>query len=90
MTLWKLTPVDLKDPNWEASSHRGMAIVRADSEDEAREVAEKAFGVKTRFNPGDGPRFPPWKRPNLVTAERTDDERFDADGPPELLYPPVE
>ena len=25
MPVWKLTPTDLADRNWEASSHRGMA-----------------------------------------------------------------
>jgi Flp pilus assembly protein TadD len=49
MVLWELRPVDLADPNWEASSYRGVAIVRARSENAARRAAQDAFGVKTRF-----------------------------------------
>jgi hypothetical protein len=36
MPLWKLRPLDLSDPNWEASSHRGVVIVRAPDEETAR------------------------------------------------------
>jgi hypothetical protein len=45
MTIWQLSPVDLSDPNWQASSHRGPAIVRAPDEKTARDVAQSAFGV---------------------------------------------
>ena len=62
MPLWKLQPLDLSDPNWEASSHRGLVIVRAPDEDSARDEARRAFGVKTRFSPGAGVTAPPWKR----------------------------
>ena len=30
LAIRRLTPVDLDDPSWEASSHRGAAIVRAE------------------------------------------------------------
>ena len=43
MPVWRLTPLDLVDPSWEASSHRAMAIVRAPTETLAREEAQKAF-----------------------------------------------
>ena len=87
MPLWRLTPIDPTDPNWEASSHRGPAVVRADDEDEARHVAQEAFGVKTRFVPGKGVLAPPWLRPNLVRVEEIEDERFDPEGPTEVLDP---
>jgi hypothetical protein len=87
MPLWELTPVDLLDPNWEASSHRGRVIVRAVNEDAARDKAERAFGVKTRFKPGAGVRSPPWKRPALVKAEVIRDERYEEKGPAEILFP---
>ena len=51
MPVWKLTPIDLDDPNWEASSHRSAAVVRAPDEDAARAAAAKAFDVATRFPP---------------------------------------
>ncbi len=86
MFIWRLSPIDLADPNWEASSHRAAAIIRAASEKAAREVAQKAFGVKTRFNHS-GPVITPWKRAEMVRAERIHDERYDPDGPPEVLSP---
>lgn len=89
MALWKLTPVDPADANWQASSHRELAIVRADNERAARELAQKAFGVKTRFTPGAGVTAPPWLREELVTAERIHDARWDENGAPEMLEPSV-
>ena len=90
MAIWRLCPIDLSDPNWEASSHRAAVIVRAPDETTAREVAEAAFGVKTRFRPGTGIVAPPWKRAELVAVERITDERFEADGPSVLLSPSFE
>ena len=87
MALRKLTPIDLKDPNWLASSHRGRILARAPTEAAAREVAERAFGVKTRFAPGAGVTVPPWTRASLVRAERIDDKRYDPEGPMEVLDP---
>jgi len=90
MAIWRLCPLDLSDPNWEASSHRAVVIVRAPDENAARDVAEAAFGVKTRFRPGAGIVAPPWKRPELVAVERITDERFETDGPSVVLSPSFE
>lgn len=87
MALWKLTPIDLLDPNWEASSHRGMAIVRAPGEAAARAAAAQAFDVPTRFPPGTPVRVPPWTRDTLVKAEAVEDDRYDARGPTQVLEP---
>jgi len=87
MPIWELTPVDPLDPNWEASSHQGRVIVRALNEETARDQAETAFGVKTRFPPGAGVKAPPWKRPALVRAEIIRDERYEEKGPTEILFP---
>ena len=87
MPIWRLTPIDAEDPNWEASSHRGLVVVRARSEASAREAAEKAFGVPTRFPPGKGMRVPPWMRSELVRAEIIDSPIYPAEGPTEVLEP---
>lgn len=87
MRLWKLTPIDLLDQNWEASSHRGQAIVRAPDEAAARAAAAEAFDVATRFPPGAGVRVPPWTRASLVKAEEIIDRRFDLQGPVQILDP---
>jgi hypothetical protein len=87
MAIWHLTPVDLDDPSWEASSHRGAAIIRAESEDAAREIAQQAFGVKTRFPPQHRIVSTPWKRAELVRAEHVSDARFEEEGPAQVLFP---
>jgi osmotically-inducible protein OsmY len=89
MAIWQLSPVDLSDPNWEASSHRGSAIVRAPDEKSAREVAQSAFGVATRFR--HHPRLiVPWMRAELVHASHIEDQRFDPEGPSGVLVPSFE
>ncbi len=87
MAVWALTPLDLTDANWEASSHHGPVVVRAPNEQEARAVAAQAFDVKTGFRPGQGVLFPPWTRAALVRAERVADPRFATEGPAEVLEP---
>jgi hypothetical protein len=87
MAIWKLTPLDLSDPNWISSSHRAIAIVRAADEAGARAVAEKAFGVPTHFKPGGGIHYPPWTRSALVKAELIEDPRYDPEGPSSVLEP---
>jgi hypothetical protein len=87
VALWRLRPIDPSDPSWQASSHRGAVLVRAPSEEAARRVAAQAFGVKFRFPPNHGPIFPPWTRPQLTRAERVRDDRFEPNGPTELLEP---
>jgi len=87
MAIWKLTPIDLLDANWEASSHRGAAIVRAPDEAAARAAAAKAFDVATRFPLGTGVRVPPWTRANLVKAEAVVDPRYEDRGPTQILDP---
>ncbi len=87
MPLWELLPVDPRDPNWEASSYEGRIVVRAPNENAARDEAERAFGVKTRFKPGAGVKAPPWKRPALVKAEIIHDDLYEEEGPTEILFP---
>ncbi len=89
MTIWKLTPIDLLDPNWNASSHRGPVVVRARDEKDARSLAAKAFDVATRFPPQAGVETPPWTRASCVKAERIKDERYPVRGPAEVLEPTV-
>lgn len=87
MGIWKLTPVDPSDPNWQASSHRGAVIVRATNERIARHTAARAFDVASRFPPRAGMHAPPWMRPALVRAERIENPLYAPDGPPEVLDP---
>jgi hypothetical protein len=87
MFIWKLVPNDLDDPSWQGSSHRGPVVVRAPDEERAREEAQKAFGVPTRFPPGSAYALAVWKRRELVAAEVVPPGRFDPEGPIALLEP---
>ena len=87
MAIWKLTPLYLLEANWEASSHRGIVIVRAPVEAAARAAAAEAFDIVTRFPPGARVRVPPWTRTTLVKAEKITDRRYDPHGPVEILDP---
>ncbi len=87
MRIWRLEPLHVEDPNWEASSHRGAVVVRAPSETVARELAQKAFGVKTRFAPTKGMHVPPWLRPDLVRANVIESAVYPLEGPDEVLEP---
>lgn len=89
MTVWRLTPVDLLDPSWNASSHRAAVVVRARNEAAARALAAKTFSVTTRFPPGRGIHAPPWTRTSLVRAEPIKEDRYPAKGPAEVLDPIV-
>ena len=87
MAVWQLTLIDLLDPDWEASSYCGWVLVRARSAAAARVLAAKSFTVATRFPPSGSMKAPPWTRPFLVKAERTEDARYPAKGPDEVLDP---
>ena len=88
MTVWILRPVDLADPNWEASSHRGPVMVRAPNARKAQAIAARAFDIKTGFR-SKGMRFPPWQRSALVSIARVHDPRFDEEGATEVLEPVI-
>ena len=87
MPIWKLTPLDLRDPIWEASSRQEVAIVRARGEADVRATAAKAFDVETRFSPRKGQRFPPSTRTELVKVEHIEDKRCEAEGSAAVLDP---
>jgi hypothetical protein len=87
MPIWRLIAVDFRDPNWEASFHRGSVVARAPGESTAREAAQAAFGVQTRFPSTKGLRVPPWMRVELVRADNINSPLYSADGPTEVLQP---
>ena len=47
MTLWTLIPVDLTDPNWEASVRRGTVDVCAPDEEAARDPVRATQSRRT-------------------------------------------
>lgn len=87
MQIWRLLPVDLESHHWAASSHRGTAVVRAESESNARKMTARAFGRATRVVPGKEVNIIPWDHPHLVSAELFEDSPFNIEGEEEILDP---
>lgn len=86
MPVYRLIPVDPSDPAWQASAHRGGALVRAGSEGRARELALLAFAVAVDVRAGRG-QTPPWRDPGKVHARVAGDVPYPADGPEGVLEP---
>jgi hypothetical protein len=84
MRLWHLIPVDLLAIAWSMTSYKGPVVVRAGSEQQARELACRdlsAADVPLAADVG-----PPWIRPEVVRAEPLeDDQRYPAAGKPGVL-----
>jgi hypothetical protein len=78
--VYRLTPVYLTDLDWQASTHRGEAIVRAASEAEARDLATRAFTAR-------GVAQSPWNYAYAVEVRVLDDGHYPAEGPPGVLEP---
>lgn len=87
MTIWKLTPIRLDARDWEASTYRGEVIARGSSEEEARNLASKAFLVATSRTVGKRVRLSPWKQPDLVACAELKESDYNLDGEPEILEP---
>lgn len=86
--LWRLDPVDLAHPDWEASIHRGPAVVRAPDERSARWVATFAFVIATSRRPGEDTRINPWRQPERVTATAVDDPSIPLIAAAAVIDPP--
>jgi hypothetical protein len=84
MRVWHLIPVDLQAAAWTATVYKGPVVVRAASEQQARELVRDDFSnsglpVATAVDP-------PWTRAEVVRAEPIeDDPRYPAAGGPEIL-----
>ena len=79
--IFSLTSLDLDNANWEISSHRGPAIVRVGNEREAREVAARAFDVKTGLQAREKCAHSALDATNAGEVERFNDPRFNGEGP---------
>ena len=84
MPIWRLTPLDLTSPYWAASQHTSTAVIRAETERDARQAAMQAFG---REVPGIPWHANPWCQLALVACELLDASGYPATGPPAILAP---
>ena len=88
MPVYRLTPVNLNDPNWRASIHRAVAVIRAGSEEQARSLASKAFNTTLApSSPGGKIATPLWQHSYAVRAEVVQDQRYGSEGPAGILEP---
>lgn len=89
MPIWELTPIDSNHPNWRASMHTKPAVIRAPSEERAREIAAQAFREAAEREPGEiGPiPTPPWGDEGLVRCRRLEESVYSEDGPEAILKP---
>lgn len=87
MPVWRLTPVNLTDPDWSGSSWKAPVIVRAPSEKDARRMAKRRFLTSPRKLNGRHPAANPWKQPVLVLAEQIHNPRWPVEGPAGVLVP---
>ncbi len=89
MALWKLAPINLDHPRWEAGAYRGTVIVRAPNETAARQAATEKF-YKPMVRP-DGYliRLSPWKDDPedaaLLEVTPIEDDLYEGEGPTEVL-----
>ena len=87
MPVWRLEPIDLTSEHWATSTHKSVAIVRAPSEDIARQQATRAFGIMAVSRSAEA-LFSPWGQNNLVRCTRIERSEFREDGPATILEPP--
>lgn len=88
MQVYRLSPINPNDPNWRASTHRDVAVVRASSEEQARSLAAEAFDTTlARSWPGGKIATPLWRHSHAVRAEVVQDPRYRPEGPAGILEP---
>ena len=88
MPLWRLTPTDSSNRNWQFSSHKGPVVVRAPDADMAKKAAARVFGAGSEQAIADGEGEVPWLRRGLVEVDEIADDRFTVHGEVEILDPP--
>jgi hypothetical protein len=88
MPIWKLQPTEHASDDWTTSLHRGAAIVRAPTEDLARQIAAEAFSMPVASAAERARLFSPWTQRELVRCFRLEQSTFSEDGPPTILDPP--
>ncbi len=91
MALWELTPINLDHPRWEAGAYKGTVTVRAPNETAARRAATQKFYKPMVTLVGYLIRLSPWKDDPedaaLVEVTPIEDDRYEAEGPTEVLEP---
>ena len=85
--IWRLTPIDLKPDDWLRSTHKKEVLLRADGEDQARDLAAAAFDQAAGKDLGSPLPTRPWLQPALVKCETVIDGERSHVGPPGIFEP---
>src|SRR3954452_13331571 len=85
MKIWRLLPVDPHSEAWRGSTHKGPALVRAETARRARELATARFtgDVSRRMSAAASP----WDDDAMVRAEAAAEVLHPQDGPEGVLEP---
>jgi hypothetical protein len=85
MKVWQLLPVDPQLEAWRGSTHKGPALVRAETARRARELATARFtGDASRRS---STAASPWDDDAMVRAEAAAEALHPQDGPEGVLEP---
>jgi len=87
MKIWKLSPLDIDFAGWCFSIHKGDAIVRAEDEEEARNIATQHFRIAAKKVPGQETPLNPWNYSTVVKCIELDNSKYSTDDPAGLLEP---
>lgn len=88
MAIWKLLPTKKESPDWDQSTYRGVVIVRAENEQEARLCAMQRFTTAVeKLRRVQETRTCPWTQSELVTCEQVVGSNHPPDGASIVLEP---
>lgn len=87
MNIYKLIPIEGGFGDWEQSAYKGLVVVRAASEGDARIIAASAFGIARNVIAGAETKYGPWLDSQSVHCELVSDNSYPNDGPQRILMP---
>ncbi len=87
--IFKLVPVDPSMPHWRMSTYSGVVLIRAESDERARDIAALAFSIAACVVPGHENAYLPWRHPELVVCHVVADTKYSDVGDEEILVPEV-
>ncbi len=87
MSIWELTPINSTDTNWRTSRYNEPVVIRAPSEERAREIAVLTFQRAAEREPGETVPICPWGYEGLVQCRQLEESDYSEDGPEAILDP---
>ena len=85
--IFKLVPMDLQSDHWRASIYCGKVIVRAESEERARHLAQSEFGIFPQLDYSKSTPLYPWHEQDLIQCLVIEDPSYPESVVSGILYP---